>query len=102
MDVARNQGWHPEDIKAALRKQFGPITAISAGWGLSRAAITNTLGRPDYSTATERRIAEALQVPLHVLWPRRWNPDGTPLPRNLERKLIPATRNSERQNRDAA
>ena len=102
MKMARSPGWHPEDIKAALRKQFGPITTISTQWGLSRAAITNTLGRPDYSMATERRIAEALGESLHVLWPRRWKPDGTPLPRNHERQLIAGTAKPERQIRDAA
>lgn len=95
-------GWHPEDIKAALRKQFGPITNLSRQWGMGSAAITNTLSRPDYSRPMELRIAAALDVAPHEIWPRRWGADGSPLPRSNERILTPGTRNTERQNRDAA
>jgi Ner family transcriptional regulator len=100
--MARSKGWHPEDIKVALRKRFGPITTLSRGWGMAQNAITNTLSRVDYSRPTELRIAEALGVPAHEIWPHRWNPDGTPLPRNFERQLIAGTRISERQKRKAA
>jgi Ner family transcriptional regulator len=79
MVVAR--GWHVEDIKAELRKRFGEMTSLATSWGYSRAAISVTLAT-DHSQVLERRIAEALQVPLHELWPDRWNPDGTSRPRS--------------------
>ncbi|MDE2334264.1 MAG: helix-turn-helix domain-containing protein [Rhodospirillales bacterium] len=72
--------WHPEDIKAELRKRFGEMTTLSKSWGYARTAISVALAT-DRSRVVERRIAEALQVPLHELWPDRWNPDGTSLPR---------------------
>ena len=75
-------GWHPEDIKARLRILYGPITTLSEAWGFNRNAITLTLKRHDYSQKVEAKIGEALGVPLHQLWPARWSPAGTPLPRS--------------------
>ena len=74
-------GWHSEDIKAQLRKRFGPLTTLSKRWGYARATLSVALAT-DRSRVVERRIAEALQVPLHELWPERWNPDGTSRPRS--------------------
>lgn len=73
--------WHAEDIKAALRRRHGPITHLSRAWGYGHSAITSTLTRSDYSVRLELRIAQALDLSPHVLWPKRWRPDGTPLPR---------------------
>ncbi|MBX9594205.1 MAG: helix-turn-helix domain-containing protein [Roseomonas sp.] len=76
------QGWHREDIKGELRKRFGPITVLSRAWGYGPAAITSTLLRPDFSPAIEQRIADALELTPHTLWPERWLPNGTPRPRS--------------------
>ena len=75
------KGWHPEDIKAALRKQFGPITLLSVEWGYATNGISNAIRKPNYSRPLERRIAEALGQQLHALWPDRWERGGRPLPR---------------------
>ena len=89
--------WHPEDIKAELRKRFGEMTTLSKSWGYARNAISVALAT-DRSRVVERRIAEALQVPLHELWPERWNPDGTSRPRrrrggrNHRRRATPGKR----------
>lgn len=79
----RPQGWHREDIKAELRKRFGPITVLSRAWGYSQGGITNALVRPDYSPAIEQRIADALGMPPHTLWPDRWTPEGIARPRSI-------------------
>lgn len=90
-------GWHPEDIKAELRKRHGPVTLLSQQWGFSRNAITETLRRHDYSQKVERLIAEAVEVPLHKLWPARWSQDGAPLPRSnsFDPIALPLCRNSQ-------
>ena len=75
-------GWHPEQIKAAIRQACGPVTRVSIEWGFSKTAISSALRRPDYSMVIEKRIAEALGVSLHELWPSRWAPDGAALPRH--------------------
>jgi len=74
------QGWHREDIKAALVKRYGPIVHLSETWGYDRAAITNALRAPQYSKTLEKRIAQALGVTAHELWPDRWSEDDAPLP----------------------
>lgn len=95
-------GWHPEDIKAALRKRFGSACDLSERWGLDRSAISAALRRRDNSKRVERRIAEALGVPLHELWPDRWNADGTPLRFSVAANPSGAGSAAERQKKAAA
>ena len=52
--------WHPEDIKAELRKRFGTLAAASKLWGYQRRAVPNALNTGGYSTRVEMRIADAL------------------------------------------
>lgn len=75
------QGWHREDIKAELRKQFGNLTNLSVAWGFHRSSISNALERAE-SPRVDQRIAEALGVPLHILWPERWTRDGSRIRRS--------------------
>lgn len=95
-------GWHAEDIKAALRKQFGGLKALSERWGLDPSAISNTLRRPFNSMRVERRISDALGVPLHELWPDRWEAGGAPLRRSIEMNPNGAGGAGERQKKVAA
>lgn len=69
-------GWHREDIRSALRKKFGNLTSLSVDWGYAPNAITQALGARGWA-GIERRIAEALEVSPHALWPNRWTPEGT-------------------------
>lgn len=85
-------GWHPERIKTELRLKFGPITMLAVEWGFARAAISRVLGQPGYSVRLERRIAEALGVDPHELWPFRWSRDGRPLPPPREFEPIETSR----------
>jgi len=73
------QGWHVEDIKAALRKKFGALTHLSVRWGFHRTAISAAVTGKKRSSTIELRIARALKLPPHDLWPDRWSPDGRPL-----------------------
>lgn len=72
-------GWHQEDIKAALRKRYGKLVDLAASWGLHRAAVSNAIARPE-SSAVEMRIADALGVTPHTLWPDRWTQCGVRRP----------------------
>lgn len=71
--------WHVEDIKAELRKRYGSLTALDRLWGYRSGVISTALGTPGMSRRVEKRIAAELERPLHVLWPDRWHPDGTPV-----------------------
>ena len=96
-------GWHPEQIKAAVRMATGKsLSALSIEWGLGRKAISNTIGRPDYSAPIERRIAELLGKPAHEIWPARWFSNGEPRPRSSGFDPIATGRVRNSQNQKAA
>lgn len=94
--------WHPERIKAELRLRFGHLTVLSKRWGYSREAISKTLSVRGYSRGLEKLIAEALEQPLHVVWPDRWNADGTPVPLRPTPDLSALPANPHRQKEKAA
>ncbi len=97
-----DQGWHPEDIKAELRKKFGPLTRLSRSWGLNRAAISNVLRCASESMVVERRIALALGIQPQKLWPERWGTDGRPLPRPSRQQPTDPVTAPQRQKARAA
>lgn len=76
--MARQQpeGWHPEDIKAALRKAHGPLTRLSVHWGYHRSAISAAVVGQKRWPALQRRIAKALGLAPHTLWPDRFARSG--------------------------
>ncbi len=73
------KGWHPEDIKAAVRKTGITLSKLGEDHGLSssacRKALVTSVPRAD------KIIAEHIGKPLHVIWPNRYDRDGkrTPL-----------------------
>lgn len=72
----KSQDWHRANIKAALEK---------AGWSLRKLAVANeyapgVLSHPlnkQYPNG-EAIIAKAIGVAPQVIWPSRYNEDGTP------------------------
>lgn len=69
-------GWHPEDVKAAIRKKGVTLTSLALQHRFSEAYLRNTLMRPLYEG--EQIIAKFLRVPAQQIWPDRYNDDGTP------------------------
>ena len=74
--------WHREDIKGALRKRFGTLRLACLKWGYDRTAISHVLADARFSRPLELKIASALGVKPHVVWPDRWAADGSPAPRD--------------------
>lgn len=71
---------HQADILAAVRKsEFRFLPAIAKRYGVSDVALRAALHRPQL--AAEKAISKATKIPLHVLWPQRWSPDGLRLVR---------------------
>jgi lambda repressor-like predicted transcriptional regulator len=71
---------HQADILAAVRKsKFRFLPAIGERYGVSDVALRAALHRPQ--RAAEKAISEALRIPLHVLWPDRWDATGQRLVR---------------------
>jgi Ner family transcriptional regulator len=77
--MAPAKGWHRERIKSELRIRCGSLTNLSVRWGYHRAAVSAVLRRPLFSQPIEIKIADALGVTPHTLWPDRWTPEGAPL-----------------------
>ena len=74
-------GWHPEDIKAAIRKKHGTLRALATNLGYSKSVITKVIADPRQSRQAEIKIANDLGVKPHLLWPDRWSATGTALSR---------------------
>lgn len=74
MTTNASQGWHKEDIKAAIRKRGITMNDLAKQHDLPTSNIRNALVRPVYSG--EVAISAFLGVPAHELWPDRWTADG--------------------------
>lgn len=66
--------WHPEDVKAAVRKKGCSLARIGAAAGLSRQAVALVLVRP--GIAGEAAIAQFLEIAPQAIWPSRYHIDG--------------------------
>lgn len=98
----RQPGIHSEEVKARLRIKFGPITHLARQWGYGRTAISDVLRHPSYSVPLERRIAEALGLHPHDIWPDRYSADGEALPRRRCPRSTPQASPETSQKRRAA
>ncbi len=96
------RGWHAEDIRAAIRKRYGSLRALSIQFGLNHTAVSSVLRRPEASLKVERLIAAAIGETPHALWPDRWDAAGKPLPRIGLGKSAPQSAPQHSQKREAA
>lgn len=63
--------WHPEDIKAAVRKtRFGSLVALARAYGLPRHACAHACHTSNFHG--EMAIAEALGRSPREIWPSRY------------------------------
>lgn len=69
--------WHPEDIKAAIRKTGTTVTALSVASGFSRAAVGVALRYP--IPKVQAAIAQHLGLKPQQIWPSRYDTQGRPL-----------------------
>jgi Ner family transcriptional regulator len=67
-----HEGWHREDIKAALRKKFKSLTAFEQQLSLPVGSAKDVL-RGRAVSRTEKAISVAIGVPLAELWPARYS-----------------------------
>lgn len=70
----KKAGWHPEDIKAAIRKRGMTLTELATRNGLDESACRAALKRPQ--PEADRVISAYLNQPLHTLWPDRYDEEG--------------------------
>lgn len=79
MSVSRHRSrqkkdWHPEDIKAAVRKTGTNLGQLALQNGLSESACRKSLRVP--APRSDRAISDLLNVPLNELWPSRYDAQG--------------------------
>ncbi|MDZ4111707.1 MAG: helix-turn-helix domain-containing protein [Brevundimonas sp.] len=68
------KGWHPQDIKGAVWKRGTTLSKLAKDNGLPESHCRASLLRPQ--PAADRVISAFLDVPLHVLWPDRYDEEG--------------------------
>jgi lambda repressor-like predicted transcriptional regulator len=84
------EDWHPADIKAALNKAGMTLAGIAQAYELkSSSALSHTFTRS--YPLNEKRIADALGIHPMVIWPSRYNIDGTVKPRGFRAIQFNAT-----------
>lgn len=66
--------WHPEDIKAAVRKRGSTLADIGRGIDMSRQSVALALVRPN--AKAEAAIARFLNMKPQVIWPSRYDEHG--------------------------
>lgn len=71
-----DQDWHPADIKAALNKKNTTLAGIARAYQLNGSSSLSQTFTRSYPI-NEQRIADAIGVHPKVIWPSRYNPDGT-------------------------
>lgn len=69
--------WHPEDIKAAIRKTGTTMEALGMSAGFSRSVVGICLRRA--IPRVEALIARHLGLKPQDIWPSRYDADGQPL-----------------------
>ena len=63
--------WHPEDVKAAIRKTGVTLKALSLRWGYHESSVRAALRRP--WPAVETLIATHLHRKPWTIWPSRYD-----------------------------
>lgn len=69
------QDWHPEDIKAAVRRRGRTLSSVARDAGIKEDALRRALVVP--RRAAEAAIAAELDEHPKVIWPTRYNEDGS-------------------------
>ena len=74
---ARPQGWHPEDVKAELRKRGYTLSDLGRACGHAQNDTPRKVFTAPWP-AMEKMIAGILKVHPAMIWPERYHRDGTP------------------------
>ncbi len=92
----RRQDWHPEDIKAAVRKAGKTLTDLAIENGLSESACRKSLNVA--APRSDQVIAEFLNLPLHELWPSRYDRENRRVIIHVREQHKQFSRNAHRLN----
>ena len=68
--MTKSQDWHPEDIKAAIRKRGMTTSQLSRSNGLAESTLRNVFHH--HWPKGEKIIAEFLGLTPRDIWPSRY------------------------------
>lgn len=68
--------WDKHEIKAELARRGTSVASLARLYGISASSIRMTLDRKPPVTGADQAIADFLCVPLHELWPERYDDKG--------------------------
>ncbi len=68
--MTKNQDWHPEDIKAAIRKRGMTTSQLSRCHGLAESTLRNVFRH--HWPKGEKIIADFLNMEPSEIWPSRY------------------------------
>lgn len=84
------QDWDSADVKYALHKKGITLASIAEAYGLTSSSTLSSVFTRSYPL-NEKRIADAVGVHPMVIWPSRYNADGTVKPRGFRAVQFNAT-----------
>lgn len=96
-----NQDWHPADVKAALNKRGITLASIAEAYGLTSSSTLSSTFTRSYPL-NEKRIADAIGVHPKVIWPSRYNADGSRKPQGFHAVQFNATARARNSKTTAA
>lgn len=76
--------WHPETVKAAIRKRGVTLTYLAVTSGYSESAVRKALRR--HWPAIEGIVATFLGERPETIWPSRYDSRGRPLNRRRNKR----------------
>lgn len=92
--------WDSADVKYALHKKGITLKGIADAYGLTSSSTLSSVFTRSYPL-NEKRIADAIGVHPMVIWPSRYNADGTVKPRGFRLVQFNALNNARNSKRTA-
>ncbi len=68
--------WDKHEIKAEIARRGQTLTGLGEMYGIPGSSIRVTLMRKAPITTADQVISDFLKVPLHELWPDRYDDKG--------------------------
>lgn len=95
--MTNTQKWDAPGILAAIKRKESNLTDLARKAGLNDSACRTSLTRP--FPAADKVISDFLGVPLHVLWPDRYEANGGRIDRRTIRYRANSNRKTQRSQR---
>lgn len=79
---ASQEDWHPAKVKMELHMRGITLSGLAEAHGLTSSSTLSAALTRSYP-ANEKRIADAIGVHPKIIWPSRYNEDGSRKPQGF-------------------